>query len=116
MDKTEYVSDERKQQLDKLFEKEIIDLKNNMITREIFMIQIKSKNISFMDFCYLISEYLNVKIIFYEDNFIKPELLTREIFISEDVDEISFKEKKQNNYPKIYKLKKLKKYESMSKR
>ena len=116
MDKIEYVSEERKQQLDKIFEKEIIDLKNNIITKETFMIYIKSKNISFMDFCYLISEYSNVKIIFYEDNFVKPELLNIEIFISKDVDEISYKEKKQNIYPKIHKMKKIKKYESMSKR
>lgn len=116
MDKIEYVSEERKQQLDKMFEKEIIDLKNNIITRETFIIYIKSKNISFMDFCYLISEYSKVKIICYEDNFVKPELLNREILISEDVDEISYKEKKQNTYPKIYKMKKIKKYQGMSKR
>lgn len=116
MDKIEYVSEERKQELDKQFEKEIIELKNNIITREIFMMCIKSKNISFMDFCYLISEYSNIKIIFYEDNFIKPELLNREIFTSEYVDKISYKGKKQNIYPKIYKMKKVKKYQSMSKR
>ena len=116
MDKIEYVSKERKQELDKQFEKEISDLKNNIITKEIFITYIKSKNISFMDFCYLVSEYTNIKVMFYEDRFIKPELLNREIITSEDVDEISYKEKKQNTYPKIYKMKKIKKYQCMSKR
>lgn len=116
MDNIEYVSEERKQELDTLFEKEIIDLKNNIITKEIFITYIKSKNISFMDFCYLITEYSNVKIIFYEDNFIKPELLNREIITSENIDDISYKESKKNTYPKIYKMKKLKKYQGMSKR
>ena len=116
MYKIEYVNEERKQELYTLFEKEISDLKNNIITKETFITYIKSKNISFMDFCYLISEYTNVKIIFYEDNFIKPELLNREIFTSENIDEISYKEKKQNTYPKIYKMKKIKKYEVMFKR
>lgn len=51
------LSEERKQKLDKLFEKEISDYQNKIICKEKFIYLIKEK-CKIMEFCYLYQTYI----------------------------------------------------------
>lgn len=56
MNEIDFVTTKRKEELEKLLEKEIHDLKNNIICKEKFIFYIK--DYSFMDFCYLLKTYI----------------------------------------------------------
>ena len=58
MEEILFVTKERKVELDKMFEKGILEFETNVINKNEFIIIIKSKRISFSDFCYLVNTYV----------------------------------------------------------
>lgn len=116
MDEIDCVSEERKQELQEIFKIEIEELQAKILNREEFIEKIKLKNITFMDFCYLISTYIGkVKVI--EENPLRKlaELnIDDQFFETQPNYDIKF-ETKNNSIPKIKNLKKIKKYENMNK-
>lgn len=108
-----FVTDERKIELDVLFEKEITDLKNGIIDREEFIFLIQCKGLDFGDIVYLVNEYIGmVRIIdnsfrFYIDNILNFNFVNEcDVTYDRDFND-SIK-------PTIYSVKKLKRIENMA--
>lgn len=115
MDEIFSISEERKKELDKIFEQEISNLKNNIISREEFISYIRLQKISFCDFIYLVNTYVGlIKVI--DKN---RELLNNLKLIDDNLNfikecDIEYDIPKKNNIPKIRDTKKIRKYENMA--
>ena len=104
----EFVDEDRKKVLDEEVKEMIIDLENNIISREQF-VSIVANKYSFFDFCYLVTTYLPTIKIEYRPSI---ELSREDIFISENIDEYE-KPKNKINY-NVKSIKNIKKTEKMA--
>ena len=117
MEEILFVTKERKVELDKMFEKGILEFETNVINKNEFIIIIKSKRISFSDFCYLVNTYVTPL-----EAFEKQDDLLNRIRLS-NIDDIylnteseydtSYSRTIKTTIPKIQNTKKIKKYENM---
>lgn len=115
IDEIVFVTPERKIELEKLIEKEIQDLKNNVISKEEFISYIKLKKISFCDFCYLINEYFGSISVIVEDSLphLDIEKIDELIEVKEPTD-IYYDLPRNRCIAKIQNTKRIKKYENMA--
>lgn len=116
MDKITFINEERQAELEEIFKKEILELREKNISKEDFIRAIRLKTTAILDLNYLVNKYIGKITIIVEENSVidrlKEVLSSSDIcFEAESTIDITYNTKQKQKMPNIRHLKKIKKYQ-----